>query len=478
VPRSCLVRAGTVAVYVLFLSAYGLTQSELYRNEGLRALVAAEMLRSGDWLVPTLHGEPHLTKPPGAYAAVAAVSAPLGGVTDWSARLPSCLAALAAALTVFGTFRHALGPRGGLVAAGILPVSLLWLDRAPSAEIDMLQLAWVTGALACLLRALEAAEAGDDRAQWAWWPAALACVAGGVLTKWTAPAFFYLTVAPLLGRRGRLRLLVGRHHLVSAAAAVLVCLAWAGAVAAAVGWEALSDAVRREALLRLSPAHHPRPYPWGELAGFPLTFLAACLPWSAVALLSLRPGFASLWDGRGRRLLELLHCWLWPNLLLWAVLPGHRPRHCLPLQPAVAGLAAMVWLAWLDGRLPWPVRRVTPRQALAGLLGLWLAAKLVHVHAIVPARARGTDLRAKAAAVADRVPAGEPLYLFRLKDEGLLFYCGRPTRRLADPSLLPPGPALCTLTADEWQQWTGPPAEELLALTDGQGAPVALVRVR
>src|SRR5437773_11846696 len=58
----------------------GLSTGPFYRTEGLRALVAAEMLRSGDWIVPTLYGRPLLTKPPGMYVAIAAVSWPFGGV--------------------------------------------------------------------------------------------------------------------------------------------------------------------------------------------------------------------------------------------------------------------------------------------------------------------------------------------------------------------------------------------------------------
>ncbi len=41
----------------------------------------------------------------------------------------------------------------------------------------------------------------------------LLCVVAGTLTKWTAPAFFYLTVIPLLAWRRQLSLLIGWRHL-------------------------------------------------------------------------------------------------------------------------------------------------------------------------------------------------------------------------------------------------------------------------
>jgi hypothetical protein len=51
-------------VYCAVLFFYGLGRGELYRTESLRAILAAEILRSGNWVVPTLYGEPIFTKPP------------------------------------------------------------------------------------------------------------------------------------------------------------------------------------------------------------------------------------------------------------------------------------------------------------------------------------------------------------------------------------------------------------------------------
>jgi 4-amino-4-deoxy-L-arabinose transferase-like glycosyltransferase len=311
------------------------------------------------------------------YAAIALASGPFGGVTTATARLPSAVAAALTLLMVFVSFAGRLGRGAGLVAAAVLPASFLWLGRVPSAEIDRVQLAWVTGSLFALLRAVEAAEGpavgGGRLREWLWWQAALACVAAGVLTKWTAPAFFYLSAVPFLWWRGRLRLLGRWPHLTAAALAAIPCLGWALAAARLAGWDTFRETVLREALERLWPADHPRPYPWAEVLTFPLAFLAASLPWSLLALPSLRPSFWRLWDERGRRLLGLCHCWLWPNLFFWALVPGHKARHLLPAQPALAGLAAFVWVAWLSGRLPWPLRRPRPAVVLCALLALWWA---------------------------------------------------------------------------------------------------------
>ena len=101
----------SISTEIAAVTLYGLSAGELYRNEGLRALVGAECLR-GHWIVPTLYGEPILTKPPLAYWLIALVSAPFGQVTAWSARLPSALAAVVTTLLVFAHFRRTAGEWG------------------------------------------------------------------------------------------------------------------------------------------------------------------------------------------------------------------------------------------------------------------------------------------------------------------------------------------------------------------------------
>jgi 4-amino-4-deoxy-L-arabinose transferase-like glycosyltransferase len=498
-----------LTVWCGFLSFYGLGAGQLYRTESLRAVLAAEFLRSGDWIVPRLYGEPVFTKPPLMYAAIALASVPVGRVTEWTARLPSACAALATVLLVYWQLGRQIGRRGGLIAAILLPVSFLWLDKASSAEIDMLQTAWVTAAILFFLRALEEIEdhpnalaaaihfrvsqtgeilspyAPDSTAKkartnatWFWWFLALLCVSGGLLTKWTAPLFFYGTAIPLLWLRGRLRLLSCRQHLAAAGVALAICLCWACQAITRAGCEVFFDSVSREALVHLSPGHHHSGYPWAQALSHPFVVWAAGLPMSVFALPALWPGFLGLWDQKGRRLLQALHCWIWPNLVFWSLLPGHNPRQAFPILPALAGLAAMVWCAWFTARMPWPLRPVAPASVLGSILVIWVIVKLGFVHVAAPARDRGRDPRGKGEQIAACVPLGETLYLFRLKDEGILFYYRRPAQRLAGPEQLPSsGQSLyCIVDASEWQsqRWPGK-TQPILKLCDEQGAPILLV---
>src|SRR5262249_54981889 len=145
-------------------------------------------------------------------------------------------------------FRRQLGSLGGFLVVLILPLSVMWLDKVPSAEIDMLQLAWVAAALLLAFRALEPHVFGVRHSSFSAWLLALLCVAGGVLTKWTAPLFFYGTLVPLLWWRGRLRVLVDWRHLLAAAVGAGLCLAWVGAAIHQVGWDSFRASVEQQGL--------------------------------------------------------------------------------------------------------------------------------------------------------------------------------------------------------------------------------------
>jgi 4-amino-4-deoxy-L-arabinose transferase-like glycosyltransferase len=56
-------------------------------DEGIRALVAREIYRTGNWLYPTFQGEPYLLKPP-LMDWLIALSYHMGGVSEFTTRLP------------------------------------------------------------------------------------------------------------------------------------------------------------------------------------------------------------------------------------------------------------------------------------------------------------------------------------------------------------------------------------------------------
>ncbi|MFM8386960.1 MAG: ArnT family glycosyltransferase [Planctomycetia bacterium] len=100
--------------------------------------VAREMLRDGNWLVPTRNGELYAEKPPIFYWAVALLSMPLGDVTAVTARLVGALCAIGCLFAIQRLARRwfgAPGPPGTAVVlfAGTLLVA--W--NGPRAGLDL-----------------------------------------------------------------------------------------------------------------------------------------------------------------------------------------------------------------------------------------------------------------------------------------------------------------------------------------------------
>jgi 4-amino-4-deoxy-L-arabinose transferase-like glycosyltransferase len=439
-----------VLLWCLALFVYGIASGPLYRTESLRAIIGAESLR-GNWLYPVLYGEPFLTKPPGHYAAIAVCSLPFGEVTDWSARIPSALAATLTVFLMWWLLREVLDERSAFLAALLVPCSVLWLDKAPSAEIDMTLTGGVTSSLFLFHRGR--------------WTAAYLCLALATLTKWTAPGFFLLTILPLLAWRRELHVLFHWRHLLAASLAGTLLAVWALAVANETGWDALASTIRSEAAYRFNPPPKAKGYPYHELATYPLLVLAAHLPVAFFALRTLRIPL----DERSRAVVQLLHCWVWPNLLFWALVPNHSVRYILPISPALMVLGA---IGFFQGRGSLAVG--SRLRVATGFLLMWLVVKIVHVEFVVPNRDR--DARPVGAELRDLVPPGEPLHLYKLKDEGVLFYFGRPAKRLHEPEPIPPG-GYALLLQLEWDQRRDNGDLRLVrGLYDQQHDPIYLVK--
>lgn len=97
-----------------------LSRPEWQGTEGRRVQIAHEMLESGDWLVPSLNGEPTLTKPP-FYYWVLAGSESLFGFGRLQARVPSVIGFWLFAWFALEVLRRRFGSLAGWIGAvGVL----------------------------------------------------------------------------------------------------------------------------------------------------------------------------------------------------------------------------------------------------------------------------------------------------------------------------------------------------------------------
>lgn len=133
--------SSTSALLLLLLVAALLYLPELgavdfHREEGRRVLPAREMLASGDFVLPTLWGEPYLSKPPGIFWLQALAQTFAGGLSEVAARLVSVFATLATALGLFALGRRLYGASAGLYAGLLYLLATESLTKGRLAEIE------------------------------------------------------------------------------------------------------------------------------------------------------------------------------------------------------------------------------------------------------------------------------------------------------------------------------------------------------
>src|SRR5204863_485154 len=138
-PMNSRLRAVLVVLLVwavIYLPALG--SLAIKGEEGRRILPAIGMLKSGNYIVPEVGGNPYFRKPPLVNWLVAASFAVSSVRNEWTARLPSALAVLAVAIAFVTVARASLGPTGSLIAALIWMTNIGMIEKGRLIEIEAL----------------------------------------------------------------------------------------------------------------------------------------------------------------------------------------------------------------------------------------------------------------------------------------------------------------------------------------------------
>lgn len=182
--------AGVSLTAIALLFALRLHLPLLEPEEALYAELPRQMADSGEWVVPHLHGEPYLDKPPLLYWLVAGCYR-LFGQSVWSARLIPAAIALLTVVVVYRWAKTVGGSTAGWAAAAVLSLTGDFVYRGPMLTPNGLLALCTTGAAAAAVRAV----GGDRFSAWAWTGSAVA-LGLGVLAK--GPVAMALVLPPLL----------------------------------------------------------------------------------------------------------------------------------------------------------------------------------------------------------------------------------------------------------------------------------------
>ncbi|MCD7722276.1 MAG: glycosyltransferase family 39 protein [Prevotellaceae bacterium] len=331
------------------------------KGEPREAVVSLTMLQQGNWVLPTNDGGEIAYKPPFFHWTVAAASLLSGGVNEWTARLPSALAAICLTLWAYVFFARRRDSDTALLASLLFLSSFEVFRAAYACRVDMMLTLGVCGAIFSL--AAWAEERG-------WWRFVLGVLmmSLGALTK--GPVAILLPclvtgVYMLLRGRGFLRTLL---WLCLAAVLALVLPALWYAAAYRQGGEAFYSLVWEENVGRFLGKMTYRSHENGLWYYFAL-LPAGLLPWTL-------PALWQLW--RKRRSIPSPRTWLRlsPETLLslvalvlvfafYCVPKSKRSVYLLPVYPFASWLVAVLLREW-----PRKVRRIM----LGSVYSLWVVA--------------------------------------------------------------------------------------------------------
>ncbi|MDE1999930.1 MAG: glycosyltransferase family 39 protein, partial [Burkholderiales bacterium] len=149
-------------------------------DEGRYAGVAWEMIRSGDWLTPTLNGLPFFHKPPLFYW-ITGISLQGLGQNMMAARMASLLGAWMGAVALWLFVRRWVGPQRALWASLVLLTQPFFYGGAQYANLDTLVAGCITATILMAVHAVLLDEHGLPYRAALWGAYALAGL--GLLAK-------------------------------------------------------------------------------------------------------------------------------------------------------------------------------------------------------------------------------------------------------------------------------------------------------
>jgi 4-amino-4-deoxy-L-arabinose transferase-like glycosyltransferase len=405
-----------LSLLTLPLFFWNLTDLGLFNTqEAIRVNVAREMQRTGEWLVPVRRGEVYIAKPPMVYWCQIGL-AKLRGVEvgEFELRLNAAIWGWLGVMATYFAARRMLGGSGSgstaclgsqavardhaetmntaaldpaFWSAAILAAGVLYSQSARVGEIDVMLVAPVVTAIACMHASWRHVLA-TGKAHWGWvlLAALAACIAAAVkgpaglmviALGGSVPTVAYALVSratPTLGGREvsrrwwAFKQLESTHPLLVIGLPLVLLWLWLREARLRVGDETFAALVGFEASDNLNW------FDWGGMVRYAEAVgvsLGVFLPLSVIGL---------WWVWRSRREMSpgriAVACWFVLGLLTFAVTTKGVGRYLTPVWPAIAMLAGL-GVVWLRAREKYPARLALVLAAAlvaqAGSLACWHA---------------------------------------------------------------------------------------------------------
>jgi len=312
-------------------------------DEPIRVIIAREMLKTGDWIVPILHGKPYFVKPPMMNWLIALSGNLFGVINEWTSRIPSVFMVLATALSLyFMTSRWIV--REERLLASLAFISMVGsITEGRRAEIDALFVFFVVLSLLIWFNGYEK--------KWKpviLWGLPLIILGAGFLTKGPhIVAFFYATVAVYLLYKKRISFLFSGSHLIAVLLFIMIIASYLMSISSRIDFGEYTDMWLTQ-IMRKTESGHSSSFP-EHIAVYPLQVAMSLMPWILIAFPAI------IFKDLRIRIRELpknelfLFCLIMTaiNFPLYWLLPNAKVRHFLPAFPFFAIMVAMIFLRCL-----------------------------------------------------------------------------------------------------------------------------------
>jgi 4-amino-4-deoxy-L-arabinose transferase-like glycosyltransferase len=340
----------------------------LYQLDGVGVLgpdeprylaIGRAMAHSGDWITPRLWGSPWFEKPPLLYWMTAAGTS-IGLNRELSGRLPLVLCSLAFLAGMFALLRREFGMQAAAASAILLATCTAWIAYSDFALTDLPMA--VCFSLAVFL-ALPLVRSADIQRASLRLAAVGACLGLAMLAKGLVPLALALPGVWFLRH-------YWKKYWLTAIACVIIAAPWYVAMYLRHGAPFLEELFLKQHFARLYSSSLQHLQPWYYYVP---VLLGGLFPWTPLLFLLFR---RQPWDVRRRFLLAIALF----GFILFSVSANKLPGYLLPLLPALFALIgaefeqkeiAELHRAWL-----WPcvlLIALIPlvAQALPGMLGSW-----------------------------------------------------------------------------------------------------------
>lgn len=313
-------------IFSLFLNLPYMHLREFQGEEGRRVIVAENMLKSGDWIVPHVEGAVYLKKPPFYNWILAWIFYITGIISETTARLSSVITATTCAIVISLFWRKIAGIRDSFY---VLPglVFLTFPDvmgKAIKAEIDITFTLFVTLSIISFFYFYE-----FRKKELAAWTISLFLVGIGILTKGVqAPAFFYTGVIPYMIYKREGKKIISISHLAGICVLLIVILMWLIPLLNIEGYDKLIHTSLNEITARQEPMKEGSFLK--HLITFPLQYFISYSPWILFLVLWLYKPLEKLSPLMKSLAVYCLFFLIFSIPFYW-IMPGAWLRYVLPL---------------------------------------------------------------------------------------------------------------------------------------------------